>query len=63
MLEEVIKEVDICITDSMYTAEEYPKKWAGDMALTNHNEMADRVDAGKIILTTRTNPDRCGVDD
>ena len=51
VLEEVIKEVDICITDSMYTAEEYPKKWAGDMALTNHASKWQTADTGKIILT------------
>ena len=52
VLEDVITEVDICITDSMYTAEEYPQKMGwGHGSYQSCIEMADRIDAGRIVLT------------
>ena len=57
-----IKEVDLVITDSMYTAAEYPEKrgW-GHGSFKSCIEMADLIDAGRIALThhepTRTDND------
>ncbi len=51
-IEDSIKEVDLVITDSMYTAEEYPGKigW-GHGSFQSCIELADRIDAGRIALT------------
>jgi phosphoribosyl 1,2-cyclic phosphodiesterase len=52
VLEDVITEVDLVITDSMYTADEYPQKMGwGHGSYQSCIEMADRIDAGKIVLT------------
>ena len=51
-IEEWLEDVDVLITDSMYTAEEYPAKigW-GHGSFQSCIEMAERVNAGKIVLT------------
>ena len=51
-IEEWLKDVDLLISDSMYTAEEYPSKvgW-GHGSFQSCIEMADRVNAMRIALT------------
>lgn len=51
-IDDSIKEVDLVITDSMYTREEYPSKigW-GHGSFQSCVELADRIDAGRIALT------------
>ena len=51
-IEDSIKEVDLIITDSMYTREEYPSKigW-GHGSFQSCIELATRIDAGRIALT------------
>ena len=68
VIEDQINEVDIVITDSMYTAQEYPMKigW-GHGSFQSCIEMADRIDAGRLLLThhepTRTDSELDGIYD